>query len=51
VQKGVSGSGQREVDKQVVMFISAMATESTRKMSAPKKKLRGFPHVFTLENF
>jgi hypothetical protein len=21
------------------------------KVSAPKKKLRGFPHVFTLENF
>jgi hypothetical protein len=28
-----------------------MARESTMKVSASKKKLRGFPHVFTFENF
>jgi hypothetical protein len=29
-----------------------MARESImEKVSAPKKKIQGFPHVFTLENF
>jgi hypothetical protein len=36
----------------IVHFIGAMARESTMdKMSAPKKKLRGFPMFFTFENF
>jgi hypothetical protein len=33
-------------------FIGTMARDSTMdKMSAPKKKLRGFPHVFYFEKF
>jgi hypothetical protein len=31
------------VDKRVVMFRSAMATDSTWKVSAPKKNCLGFP--------
>jgi hypothetical protein len=43
--KCVSGSGQIRVGRQVVMFSSAMATESTiRKVNL--KELPGYPHVF-----
>jgi hypothetical protein len=36
----------------VVHFIGTLARESTMdKMSAPKKKLREFPHVFYIQKF
>jgi hypothetical protein len=38
--------------KEIVHFIGAMASESIMdKMSAEEKKIQGFPHVFTIENF
>jgi hypothetical protein len=36
----------------VVHFVGTMARESTiDKLSAPKKNLRGFPHVFYIRKF
>jgi hypothetical protein len=36
----------------IVHFIDTMARESTMdRMSAPKKKFKGFPMFFTFENF
>jgi hypothetical protein len=36
----------------IVHFIGTMARESTLiKMSAPKKKIQGFPHVFYIWKF
>jgi hypothetical protein len=45
-------SSSRRWVEGIVHFIGTMARESTMdKMSAPKKKLRGFPHVFYIWKF
>lgn len=46
--KKVSGSEQRGVGTQVVMFGSAKATGFTveKGVHSKKKKMRSFPHVF-----